>query len=77
MLLLALLGEADFLTGQVLCPRTPPDAIARFAGQLPGEDEEWVVEGVCAYVPQVKFILFRSDIFPSHIDYLVCNRVLG
>ncbi|KAA1472498.1 multidrug resistance-associated ABC transporter [Dentipellis sp. KUC8613] len=51
LLLLALLGEADMLTGQVLCPRTPPDAIASFAGVVPPQDE-WVVEGVCAYVPQ-------------------------
>ncbi|KAI0062503.1 ATP-binding cassette transporter [Artomyces pyxidatus] len=51
LLLLALLGEADFLTGQVLCPRSPPDAIASFATVLP-QPEEWIVEGVCAYVPQ-------------------------
>lgn len=48
----ALLGEADFLTGQVLCPKTPPDAIASFAGIVPPSDE-WVIDGVCAYVPQV------------------------
>ncbi|KAI0251186.1 multidrug resistance-associated ABC transporter [Lactifluus subvellereus] len=51
LLLLALLGEADFLTGQVLCPKTPPDAIASFAGVVPPPDE-WVIDGVCAYVPQ-------------------------
>ncbi|THH26392.1 hypothetical protein EUX98_g7797 [Antrodiella citrinella] len=51
LLLLALLGEADLLTGQLICPRSPPDIIASFAGaRVP--DEEWVVEGVCAYVPQ-------------------------
>lgn len=60
LLLLALLGEADFLTGQVLCPRTPPDAIAQFAGQMPKDDEEWVVEGVCAYVPQVSSFIFEG-----------------
>ena len=49
----ALLGEADMLTGQVSCPRTPQDAIAAFAKESPS-DEEWVVEGVCAYVPQVR-----------------------
>ena len=48
----ALLGEADFLTGQVLCPKTPPDAIASFAGIVPPPDK-WVIDGVCAYVPQV------------------------
>lgn len=51
LLLLALLGEADFLTGQVLCPQTPPDAIASFTGVVPSPDE-WVIDGVCAYVPQ-------------------------
>ena len=48
----ALLGEADFLTGQVLCPKTPPDAIASFADIVPPSNK-WVIEGVCAYVPQV------------------------
>ncbi|KAH8986771.1 ATP-binding cassette transporter [Lactarius hatsudake] len=51
LLLLALLGEADLLTGQVLCPQTPPDAIASFVGVVPSPDE-WVIDGVCAYVPQ-------------------------
>ncbi|PCH35119.1 multidrug resistance-associated ABC transporter [Wolfiporia cocos MD-104 SS10] len=51
LLLLALLGEADILTGQVTCPRSPPDTIAAFTGQAVS-DEEWVVQGVCAYVPQ-------------------------
>lgn len=51
LLLLALLGEADVLAGQVVCPRSPPDALAQFAGQAVAP-EEWVVEGVCAYVPQ-------------------------
>ncbi|KDQ53279.1 hypothetical protein JAAARDRAFT_72568 [Jaapia argillacea MUCL 33604] len=51
LLLLGLLGEADLLTGQLRCPRSPPDAIASFAGEIP-KDEEWNVPGVCAYVPQ-------------------------
>ncbi|TFY65276.1 hypothetical protein EVJ58_g2068 [Rhodofomes roseus] len=51
LLLLALLGEADVLAGQLTCPRSPPDAIASFAGKVVPEDE-WVVQGVCAYVPQ-------------------------
>ena len=50
---LALLGEADTLTGQVICPRTPPDALASFANQKVTK-EEWIVPGVCAYVPQVR-----------------------
>ncbi|TFK48986.1 P-loop containing nucleoside triphosphate hydrolase protein [Heliocybe sulcata] len=51
LLLLALLGEADILTGQLVSPRSRPDAIASFTGVVPKEDE-WVVPGVCAYVPQ-------------------------
>ncbi|KAI8972894.1 ATP-binding cassette transporter [Trametes punicea] len=51
LLLLALLGEADLLSGQMICPRSPPDTIARFAGVVVPQ-EEWVVSGVCAYVPQ-------------------------
>ncbi|KAI9068084.1 multidrug resistance-associated ABC transporter [Trametes sanguinea] len=51
LLLLALLGEADLLSGQMICPRSPPDTIASFAGVIP-PPEEWVVQGVCAYVPQ-------------------------
>ncbi|KAF9234929.1 hypothetical protein BU15DRAFT_78554 [Melanogaster broomeanus] len=38
LLLLALLGEADILAGQLICPRSPPDVLA--------------IKGVCAYVPQ-------------------------
>ena len=49
----ALLGEADLLTGQLICPRSPPDTIASFVGKYVS-DEEWVVPGVCAYVPQVR-----------------------
>ncbi|KAI0331721.1 multidrug resistance-associated ABC transporter [Cubamyces sp. BRFM 1775] len=51
LLLLALLGEADLLSGQMICPRSPPDAIASFAGVIVPQDK-WVVPGVCAYVPQ-------------------------
>ncbi|GJE85243.1 multidrug resistance-associated ABC transporter [Phanerochaete sordida] len=51
LLLLALLGEADLLTGQLLCPRSPPDILASFTGKEAPADE-WVVSGVCAYVPQ-------------------------
>ncbi|KAG6333895.1 hypothetical protein ID866_5197 [Astraeus odoratus] len=55
LLLLALLGEADVLAGQVICPRSPPDALAQFAKQvvLP---EDWIVKGVCAYVPQTAWL---------------------
>ncbi|KAF8879657.1 ATP-binding cassette transporter [Gymnopilus junonius] len=55
LLLLALLGEADVLTGQVLCPHSPPDSLASLANVQVGK-EEWVVEGVCAYVPQATWL---------------------
>ena len=51
----ALLGEADVLTGQVLCPRTPPDTISSFQGETPSQDE-WVRPNVCAYVPQAAWL---------------------
>ncbi|KAI0748272.1 multidrug resistance-associated ABC transporter [Daedaleopsis nitida] len=51
LLLLAFLGEADVLSGQVLCPRTPPNTLASFAGVMVPQ-EKWIVQGVCAYVPQ-------------------------
>ncbi|KAJ7598846.1 multidrug resistance-associated ABC transporter [Mycena floridula] len=54
LLLLALLGEADVLSGQVVCSRSPPDALASFA--TIGDDEEWIVEGMCAYVPQTAWL---------------------
>ena len=53
--LLALLGEADILAGQVLFPRSPPDALASFAGVSVPKDE-WIVEGICEYVPQVRVL---------------------
>ncbi|KAG8904640.1 hypothetical protein FRB99_001405, partial [Tulasnella sp. 403] len=52
LLLLALLGEADVLSGQIVCPRSPPDVLARFATLKYIAPEDWVVPGVCAYVPQ-------------------------
>ncbi|KAG8803549.1 hypothetical protein FRC16_004675 [Serendipita sp. 398] len=54
LLLLALLGEADILTGQLICPRSPPDAVAEFM-QI-SEDDEWIVPNMCAYVPQVAWL---------------------
>jgi hypothetical protein len=37
----------------MLSPRSPPDSLASFAGvHVP--KEQWIVKGICAYVPQVK-----------------------
>ncbi|KAJ7485641.1 multidrug resistance-associated ABC transporter [Mycena latifolia] len=55
LLLLALLGEADLLTGQMLCPRSPPNSLAAFTDVHPSK-EEWVVQGMCAYVPQAAWL---------------------
>ncbi|TCD67258.1 hypothetical protein EIP91_000335 [Steccherinum ochraceum] len=55
LLLLALLGEADVVSGQLLCPRSPPDTIASFTGVNVPEDE-WIAEGICAYVPQTAWL---------------------
>jgi ABC-type multidrug transport system fused ATPase/permease subunit len=54
LLLLALLGEADILTAQLICTRSSPDALAAFMQVSPGE--EWVLPNVCAYVPQVAWL---------------------
>lgn len=56
LLLLSLLGEADVLSGQIICPRTPPDVLARFAALKYIPADEWVVPGVCAYVPQTAWL---------------------
>ncbi|RDB27902.1 ATP-dependent bile acid permease [Hypsizygus marmoreus] len=55
LLLLALLGEADILTGLALSPRSPPDSLASFAG-VHVVKEDWIVKGVCAYVPQAAWL---------------------
>ncbi|KAF8205439.1 multidrug resistance-associated ABC transporter [Mycena galopus ATCC 62051] len=55
LLLLALLGEADLLSGQMLCPRSPPNSLAAFTDVHPSK-EEWVVQGMCAYVPQAAWL---------------------
>ncbi|TFK34287.1 multidrug resistance-associated ABC transporter [Crucibulum laeve] len=59
LLLLALLGEADVLAGQVLCPRSPPDALASFSGVMPTK-EDWIIDGICAYVPQATWLRNES-----------------
>lgn len=72
LLLQALLGEADVLAGQVLCPRSPPDFIASFGGAGTNvSEDEWIVPGVCAYVPQVSWLqnaTIRENIL-FHLPY--------
>ena len=56
---LALLGEVDLLAGQILCPRSPPDSLASFT-EVRVSKEDWVVEGICAYVPQVSHSILED-----------------
>ena len=53
---LALLGEADLLAGQIISPRSPPDCLANFSELTFIPDDEWIVRGVCAYVPQTAWL---------------------
>ncbi|KAJ7824278.1 multidrug resistance-associated ABC transporter [Mycena leptocephala] len=55
LLLLALLGEVDILSGQMLCPRSPADSLAAYADTRPTK-EDWVIAGICAYVPQAAWL---------------------
>ena len=47
----ALLGEADILSGQVLCPHSAPDSYSSLSEI--DATEPWIMDGICAYVPQV------------------------
>ena len=57
LLLLALLGEADVLSGQVLCPRSSPDAIASYEDEdaAHATADHWLTRQ-CAYVPQSSWL---------------------
>ncbi|KAH7096201.1 multidrug resistance-associated ABC transporter [Auriculariales sp. MPI-PUGE-AT-0066] len=80
LLLQSLLGEADVLTGQVICPRSPPDFIASLAHGTPPTEAEWVVPGVCAYVPQVAWLqnatIRENILFHLPFDEIRYQRVL-
>ncbi|KAF7316454.1 Multidrug resistance-associated ABC transporter protein [Mycena indigotica] len=56
LLLLALLGEAELLSGQVYCPRSPANILASSRAI----EEEWIVDGLCAYVPQTAWLRNQS-----------------
>ncbi|KAF7325679.1 Multidrug resistance-associated ABC transporter protein [Mycena kentingensis (nom. inval.)] len=57
LLLLALLGEADVLAGNVMCPRSPLNTLASVAKQV---SDNWIVDGLCAYVPQTAWLRNQS-----------------
>lgn len=54
LLLSGLLGEADLVAGQVKCPRSRPDMMSNFGANV--ADEEWVLPGMVAYVPQAAWL---------------------
>jgi ABC-type multidrug transport system fused ATPase/permease subunit len=55
LLLLSLLGEADVLAGQLLCPRSPPDSIASYTDSVITKGK-WIMQGSTAYVPQAAWL---------------------
>ncbi|KAG9104879.1 hypothetical protein FRC06_006704 [Ceratobasidium sp. 370] len=65
LLLLALLGEADVLAGQLLAPRSPPDALAALSQQHGLSRSNWIVKGICAYVPQSAWL--QNDSIKNNI----------
>jgi ABC-type multidrug transport system fused ATPase/permease subunit len=58
LLLSGLLGEADLLAGQILCPRSPVSAIEDYGGTVPPED--WILRGRTAFASQVPFLINGS-----------------
>ncbi|KAK7042717.1 ATP-dependent bile acid permease [Favolaschia claudopus] len=51
---LALLGEADILRGRIVFSRSPVNALALGSGSI--NEEDWIVEGLVAYVPQTAWL---------------------
>ncbi|EIW71535.1 hypothetical protein TREMEDRAFT_42903 [Tremella mesenterica DSM 1558] len=50
LLLAGLLGEADLVAGQVICPRSHPDAMNGHPDPI--LEQEWLVPNMVAFVPQ-------------------------
>lgn len=67
LLLLALLGEADILAGQLISPRSPPDALATLRQETNLDSSNWVVRGICAYVPQTAWL--QNDSIRNNITF--------
>ncbi|CAD6588427.1 MAG: hypothetical protein CYPHOPRED_004384 [Cyphobasidiales sp. Tagirdzhanova-0007] len=59
LLLLALLGEADLLSGQIVCPRSPVNTISIASEMHNITEDRWLIP-VCAYVPQSAWLLNAS-----------------
>lgn len=73
LLLLALLGEAELLAGQILCPRSPPDAIDHLTEEQLIPPERWLLP-IAAYVPQSAF-LQNADI-KHNVSYFPVSGAL-
>ncbi|ODO00841.1 ATP-binding cassette transporter [Cryptococcus wingfieldii CBS 7118] len=58
LLLSGLLGEADLVTGNMVCPRSSPDAMQDAAGWT-GTDN-WIVPNLVGYVPQQAWLQNQS-----------------
>jgi hypothetical protein len=58
-LLSALLGEADLLSGQIVCPRSPVNTLTITSDMHTIPEKDWVLP-VCAYVPQSSWLLNAS-----------------
>ncbi|CAE6528569.1 unnamed protein product [Rhizoctonia solani] len=67
LLLLALLGEADILAGQLIAPRSPPDALAKLGQEANLDNSNWIVRGICAYVPQTAWL--QNDSIKNNIIF--------
>ncbi|KAH7344787.1 multidrug resistance-associated ABC transporter [Rhizoctonia solani] len=67
LLLLALLGEADILAGQLIAPRSPPDALAKLSQESNLDHSNWIVRGICAYVPQTAWL--QNDSIKNNIIF--------
>ncbi|KAG8716045.1 hypothetical protein FRC11_010771 [Ceratobasidium sp. 423] len=67
LLLLALLGEADLLAGQLIAPRSPPDALAKLSQESDLDNSNWIVRGICAYVPQTAWL--QNDSIKNNIIF--------
>ncbi|WWD04597.1 hypothetical protein V865_002668 [Kwoniella europaea PYCC6329] len=50
LLLAGLLGEADLLAGQVICPRSSPDSMGYSEKEI--SDADWIIPNLVAFVPQ-------------------------
>jgi ABC-type multidrug transport system fused ATPase/permease subunit len=57
LLLRALLGEADVVQGSVSCPRSLPSSIGE---PCPKNEQGWLREDQCCYVPQTAFLINAS-----------------